>query len=267
MKAFKSTAFDSLLYLLVYVIIQYVVSAIFMLIFKDEQSSMRQLLTLSTASVATILVFWLSKWTPIHPHYLRERHWDALIWALIMPIGLLFPLNALQDVLAMSTSRAMEEAMRMLMESQWSIVIVGFVVPIAEEMVFRGAILRRLLKYADSRSGRDQKLKQRYSIGAVVVSALVFGLIHINPAQIVNATLMGLLLGYVYMRTDSILPCVVLHCANNVIICLIEYVLPGIDYMSMMQLAGSYTRLALYLFFSLCVFVPALVQFHKASQR
>jgi len=267
MKTLRSTAADALLYLSVYVVIQFVVSAIMMLIFRDEQSSMRQLLLLIAISVGTMLIFGLSKWTPLRPDYLRERHWDALFWSLLMPIGLLFPLNALQDLLSLPTTDALSETSRMIVESQWSIVVVGFIVPIAEEMVFRGAILRQLLVCARAKGGDDKKRKRRLTMAAVALSALVFGLMHVNPAQIVNATIMGLLLGYVYVRTDSILPCVVLHCSNNIIICLIEYAMPGIDNMSMMQLAGSYGRLALYLFFSLCVFLPALLQFHRVSKR
>lgn len=267
MKSIKTTVFDALLYLLTYAVIELVVSGVVMYFMKDSEQSLSLLISLAIVNAVVIAAFGLTKWTPLSANYLRERHWDAIAWAFLMPIGLLFPLNLIQDVLPFSLPDSLEEMSRMVTASQWSIVVIGFIAPIAEEMVFRGAILRCLLKHARTADEHDDKKRKRKVAIAVIVSALIFGLVHIYPAQMVNATIMGLLLGYVYVRTDSILPCIVLHCANNIIICLIEYALPGIDYMTMHQLAGSYLRMALYLFFSLCVFVPALIQFHKASAR
>lgn len=263
----KSAVLDSLLFLLTYMIIQFAASEISKLAMGEEMSAAQLTITLLCGSAATIAVFWLLKWTPIRPNYLRERHWGALFWAMLMPIGLLFPLSSLQDAMQIPVPDALREQSRLLVSAPWAVAVVGFVVPIAEEMVFRGAILRRLMEHARSKSGLDDTAKRRNTAIAVAVSALVFGLVHVYPAQVVNATLMGLLLGYLYARAGSILPCVVLHCANNVIICLIETAMPGIDDMSMSQLAGTGTRMALYIFFSLCVFLPALLQFHRLTKR
>jgi membrane protease YdiL (CAAX protease family) len=48
-----------------------------------------------------------------------------------------------------------------------------------------------------------------------VVSALIFGLFHINPAQIVPAFLLGLLFAYIYYTTKSLLPTIILHIVSN----------------------------------------------------
>jgi len=267
MKTIKSAALDSLLFLLIYMTIQFAAAELSKLIFGGELSALRLTVTLLAGSVATIIVFWLLKWTPIKPNYLRERHWGALFWAMLMPVGLIIPLSSLQDALQLPLPDALREQSRLLASAPWTVAVVGFVVPIAEEMVFRGAILRCLIESARSKSGLDAKARRRNKAIAVAVSALAFGLVHVYPAQVVNAFLMGLLLGYLYTRTGSILPCVVLHCANNVIICLIETAMPGIDDLTMRQLAGSDVRLALYIFFSLCVFLPALFQFHRLTEK
>ncbi|MDE6659856.1 MAG: CPBP family intramembrane metalloprotease [Eubacterium sp.] len=52
------------------------------------------------------------------------------------------------------------------------------------------------------------------AFGVVAVS-IVFGLMHGNLIQFVFATLVGLILGYVTVKTDSVLPAVLIHLFNN----------------------------------------------------
>ena len=44
---------------------------------------------------------------------------------------------------------------------------------------------------------------------------MIFGLLHANVLQFIFATLVGLLLGYITIKTDSVLPAVFIHFANN----------------------------------------------------
>ncbi|RAK70720.1 hypothetical protein DLM85_01910 [Hymenobacter edaphi] len=74
--------------------------------------------------------------------------------------------------------------------------------PVLEELLFRGVLLPGLLRnYGPAR--------------AILQSGLVFGVFHLNPAQALSAGLLGLLLGWVYWRTDSLLACMWLHFLNN----------------------------------------------------
>jgi len=73
---------------------------------------------------------------------------------------------------------------------------------VAEEVLFRGVILAGLL--------------ERYAVvPAIVGSALLFGLAHVLPWAIFSAFLGGLLLGWLYYRTRSILLCIVVHGLHN----------------------------------------------------
>lgn len=89
------------------------------------------------------------------------------------------------------------------MRGQWGgILFISLLGPIVEELLFRGAITRELLR--------------RYRPGAaIVLSALLFGLAHFNPVQMVFAFVLGLLLGWMYWRTRSLVPCIVFHVLNN----------------------------------------------------
>ena len=72
---------------------------------------------------------------------------------------------------------------------------------ILEEFVFRGLMLTNLAPY-----GRGT---------AILGSALLFGLMHMNPQQFFYTTMMGIILGYVYVRTRSIWVCIAIHILNN----------------------------------------------------
>ena len=85
----------------------------------------------------------------------------------------------------------------------FGVLSIAIVVPILEEFLFRGAIEGHLL-----RKGWSPKW-------AILVSALIFGIIHGNPAQIPFAFLIGLLFGWLYYRTGSLVPGIVGHIINN----------------------------------------------------
>ena len=87
---------------------------------------------------------------------------------------------------------------------------VGVIGPFAEELLFRGAVLPSLLKW-DRISGKPWL--------AIVISAALFSLAHMNPAQMPFAFLLGLLFGWLYYRTGSLLPGLVIHVINNSLIC------------------------------------------------
>ena len=82
---------------------------------------------------------------------------------------------------------------------------IALIAPIAEEMLFRGGIEGFLLR---------RKIKP---IIAILVSAIIFGVIHANPAQIFFATILGIIFGWMYYRTGSILPSIVGHVLNNTV--------------------------------------------------
>ena len=90
-----------------------------------------------------------------------------------------------------------------LVQSGWfGILCVAIIGPVLEELLFRGAITKVLL--------------QRYSpMKAILFSGLIFGIFHLNPAQIVGATLSGFLFAWMYYKTSSVIPGILVHVLNN----------------------------------------------------
>ena len=80
---------------------------------------------------------------------------------------------------------------------------VSIFAPFFEEWLCRGMILRGLL---------GTKVKP---VWAIVISAVFFAVIHLNPWQAIPAFLLGCLFGYVYYKTGSLKLTMLMHFANN----------------------------------------------------
>lgn len=87
--------------------------------------------------------------------------------------------------------------------SMWgSLFALVIAAPLAEEALFRGLILKGFLA--------------RYGVRtAIVASALLFGLVHLNPWQGLGAVAYGVVAGWWFVRSGSLVPCILGHALNN----------------------------------------------------
>ena len=166
------------------------------------------LFTAITEAGLLVPVWWL----------VMRRHsvgWDALglrpfgagslgIGCGLMIMSLLF--NAVwASILAIFDLRAQVDLVPIFAElsSPWWLLLAGIVVaPVVEELFFRGFL------YAG--------LAQRYSWRrAAVISSALFALIHLQPLAIPPIFILGYIFAYLYRRSGSIWPAVVMHVATN----------------------------------------------------
>lgn len=107
----------------------------------------------------------------------------------------------------MSIPNLMEEQMMAICHNPWGVVAIALAAPVGEEMLFRWGIMGHLLHH-------------NWNVyGSILFSALLFGIIHMNPAQVFFATAMGVLLGMLYWKTGNILMPILLHVLNNSVAC------------------------------------------------
>lgn len=98
----------------------------------------------------------------------------------------------------------MMEAMKQMMTGPFwsSFLVTAIFAPVFEEWLCRGMVLRGLLT----------KMKPAW---AIVISALFFAVLHMNPWQALNAFLIGLVMGYIYYKTGSLWLTMLIHFVNN----------------------------------------------------
>ncbi|MDP4207225.1 MAG: CPBP family intramembrane metalloprotease [Bacteroidota bacterium] len=114
--------------------------------------------------------------------------------------------------------------------------------PLLEELIFRGVILDGFLK--------------RYSPAkAIIWSSVLFGIAHFNPWQFIAAFAFGCVAGWLYWKTNSLIPGIVAHFFNN-FCAFVMMLFTGDSFSSTQQLMG-YGKMY-YILYGICLAVFAV---------
>ena len=122
-----------------------------------------------------------------------------------------------------------------------AVISTALIPAIFEELLYRGLVLGNLIPF-----GRGF---------AVVFSALMFGIMHQNPAQLFYATAAGLVLGYVYIKTESFLMCVIIHFINNFISVLQDVLNDKLEEMTAYMVNSAISAFVMIVGFSCIIFL------------
>lgn len=136
---------------------------------------------------------------------------DFIVLALVGMLPMIFLVNLFNELINLPD--IMSDTFYALSLSPLALGALALVGPIAEEFCFRYGIEGSLLESRRFSDGR----RTMPVWAAVVVSAALFGLIHVNPAQIFGAFFFGLYFGALYAATGSLWPSLLCHILNNAI--------------------------------------------------
>ena len=149
-------------------------------------------------------------WSPVSVAYLG--------WSIIIGLSTIFLIDFVMSRLSFLPDW-MGATFDVLQSGWLGIICISVLGPVLEEMLFRGAITKVLL--------------QRYSpVKAIILSALVFGIFHINPAQVAGAILSGGLFAWLYYKTGSLVPGILIHILNNSLSVFLSLHYPDVKYTS-----------------------------------
>jgi len=132
----------------------------------------------------------------------NSKRVKTIVYLLIIPfiISLSILLDGIINLFPES-----EMLKRMMEEIEFNVpgfIMLAIAAPVFEELIFRGIILKKFLE------------KYNPTV-AIVASAFLFGLVHYNLPQFVAAFVVGIVLGWVFWKTQSIWPGIFLHFVNN----------------------------------------------------
>jgi len=132
------------------------------------------------------------------------KPWRAAGWPLALPavVALAVAESLLLAPLGLDDGGTMARYAAML-SSPPCLLLLMVAGPVCEECVFREGVLRQL---------RESGLSARR---AVLVSALLFAVVHGNPAQAVPALAAGLVFGFFYVSTGDVRLCAAAHILHN----------------------------------------------------
>lgn len=221
------------------------------------------MISMTIFSIVSIALFTVLKWSPVSRSFYDRRPWGVLFWSILVSVGLILPSMYFQEVtmpdqwpdFIQQIIDQTEQTLSLVMSTTGGYAVVCLLAPIAEELVFRGAVLRTLLQW---------KPEHRWLM--IMLSALLFALSHMNPAQFFHPLLIGLLLGWMYERTGSVLPGIIYHWVNNTVAYLLYHAYPSSD-ITIVDIFGSQGRVLMAIGFSLLIVLPSLYQLHLRMRK
>ena len=158
-------------------------------------------------------LFWIryvhhGSWAPLGT---PERPWRDVAWGLVVGVGLIFAggltLNLLRDLVSLltgETPKQPEQIVACVRGTALTLMgpVVVVVAPLGEEIFFRGFVYRGL--------------RRRFPVWpAALISAVVFGAVHVYPLLIPALFVVGLGLALLYERRRSLLAPVIAHATFN----------------------------------------------------
>ncbi|MDY3789705.1 type II CAAX endopeptidase family protein [Bacteroides fluxus] len=147
------------------------------------------------------IYLWKNDYLTADRHLYSPVSSSYLAWSLAAGASSIFLIDALMSCLTFLPDW-LSDTFSLLQTGWLGILCIAVFGPVLEELLFRGAITKVLLK--------------RYSPGkAILASGLIFGLFHLNPVQVVGACFSGFLFAWIYYRTRSLIPGILIHILNN----------------------------------------------------
>ena len=173
-------------------------------------------------------------------------------YVILIPIGMLTALSGnllinLSDL--PEVSEGFEQSQQLLFSGPVIVqfVGIGIVIPICEELVYRGLIFMRMRQYCNVNL-------------AIGISSLLFAMFHGNIVQGIYAFVTGILFAYVYEKFGSLKAPMLMHISANLLSLGLSVVNPSFDNRTLVFLSGLVAA-------AVCVLLIWFVDRHVAAER
>lgn len=208
--SFQLTIGEALLGIFGYFLVMLVYTAIDLFLWRKINhpiSAWLHLLTMVILSVLYVLV--LTKNTGIQWNVFSnitiKQFGIAISCAILFYLLLDCFLDPILEKLLPQSEAAYQQSLATLAKTPLaSLLHVCIFTPIVEEVLIRGYLLNGIQKTSGT-------------IIALLISAVIFALLHFNMAQTLSALLCGLILGVLYINTGSLFACIIAHSGYNII--------------------------------------------------
>lgn len=172
--------------------------------------------------IITIVVFLGLRYVKIRTGRIEcDRLWKTIGVAALIALGWMFVEVGILQLIDADKLFADEveelEKFGKIMTGPLGVLAVGILAPISEEIGFRGVLMGGLLRM---RCG---------AWPAIVISAIVFAYFHGTHIQLLGTTVFGIISGWLYWRTRSLIPSMIIHMVNNSSACILEMVAPDYE--------------------------------------
>jgi uncharacterized protein len=141
---------------------------------------------------------------------LKKVNFQIVLISIIIGFGISFIADGLDRLFQLFFSmpeifeKQMLESFVIHSISDFAIIVLSAVVfaGVFEEMLFRGFV--------------QKTFEKEFSVSqAILITAFIFGMIHMNPWWLVQISFFGVFLGIMAWKSDSIIPSMIVHFINN----------------------------------------------------
>lgn len=147
-----------------------------------------------------------------------------ILWGLVMLCATTLVIEPLLDLLP---SELLDMLNQQMGKGGWMMLTAVAMAPLCEEILFRGIL-------------QDSLTRKFGPWRGILIASAIFGVVHIVPQQVINAFFVGIVLGYIYYRTQSLIPVIIIHALNNAI-SYFTWMIGGEKLTSTRQLIGNDT--------------------------
>lgn len=132
---------------------------------------------------------------------IKKANPALILWGVVLVVVTSF---VLEPLLLLFPAEYMDQLNSAIGTGGWAVLTSVVMAPVLEEILFRGII-------------QDSLSREYGALRSVLLTSAIFGIIHIIPQQVVNAFFIGIILGYIYVKTKSLVPVILIHAINNAI--------------------------------------------------
>ncbi len=198
-------AWGLLLYLILITLFWGVLEMIFEKLVVPINPALKGILDYAIPLLITVVIYLKKKGLKNQDDYflrIKNLPISHYVFLVVLTILLGFVLHPLLDLLPPMPQWLIDALEKYIQNQNILIVLAVLLAPILEELIFRGIILDGFLKLYTPRK-------------AIIWSSLLFAIFHLNPWQLPVALILGAFIGWVYYKTKSIWPCILIHFTNN----------------------------------------------------
>jgi len=187
---------------------------------------------------------------PLFRFSLKWFNAPLILWGvvLVFMIGVV-----IEPLLALFPDSYLELLNNSIGQGGWAVAMTVVLAPVMEETLFRGIVL--------------ESIRSRFgAFKAIMISAAVFGIIHVIPQQVINAFFVGIVLGFIYVKTESLASVIILHAINNALAYLQTVIFDDRE-LSIAELTGGSTLYYIVYGISAAVCILALIQIIRYAKK
>jgi len=178
--------------------------------FDDDLNPLLRPTTMSLATIVSGLIAVFIVGRMMHINYRssftpRTKSWRLAGIAIVAAFFGVVATNIMSELLNLPDY--MEDEFIIMSQTFLGLVTISIVAPVVEEYILREAVMGYLLRHNANKWV------------AILFSAFLFGAMHLNPAQMPFAFIIGIIFGVIYYKTGNILVTTGLHIANNTLSC------------------------------------------------